>query len=119
MRPDIQYACQVDKSDVFCQTWSLYLQYEYMRQLCELNLDRSKVNIVIPYNIADKYNLLNNFIQDIIKIKVVKNTIMKQFKDDINYHNLPEIYNNINSYQYLILQKMITCVDEIKNRKRK
>ena len=30
VRPNIQYACQIDKSDVFCQTWSLYLQYEFM-----------------------------------------------------------------------------------------
>tara|TARA_Y100000389_G_C17468676_1_gene528161 strand:- start:2025 stop:3041 length:1017 start_codon:yes stop_codon:yes gene_type:complete len=101
VRPDIQYACQVDKSDVFCQTWSLYLQYEYMRQLCELNLDFTKIHIVIPYDIIDKYQLLNSFIQDIIKIKIVRDTLESQFVEDVNIHNLPSSYLNVNSYNYL------------------
>lgn len=101
VRPEIQYACQVDKSDVFCQTWSLYLQYEFMRQLCINNFDFNRINIVIPNNIIDKYRLLNLFIQDIIKIKIVRETLNSQFNFDIQSHRLPKKYSRVDSLAYV------------------
>ena len=95
IQPSIDYACQIHKSDVFCQTWSLILQYEYMRQLCANNLNFTNLVINIPSNIIDKYDYLNTFIQSIISIKSVAEKLRKQYLTDVKSHAQPEPYSKI------------------------
>ena len=105
VKPHIDFACQIHKSDVFCQTWSLILQYEYMRILCENNLIYNDILINIPENIIDKYNYLNKFVKSIIKIKKVADKLREQYKVDIKSHKQPPIYNKIDPANELSLFK--------------
>jgi hypothetical protein len=49
----VKYSKNDEDADVFCQTWSLYLQIQALLQ------NANTINI--PYNLSDKYNLLMNF----------------------------------------------------------
>ena len=56
---------QTQEGDVFCQTWSLFLQIEYiiiiLKSTVNLNIVLNKVFINIPFYYKDKYQVLNAF----------------------------------------------------------
>ena len=92
--PNINVPCQRFKSDVFCQTWSLYLQYEFMRQVSHHLLSLSslqdfeteKIKIVIPETQIEKYRLLNSFIQSVIQLPDIQTALEDQFNKDVIDH---------------------------------
>ena len=92
--PNINVPCQRFKSDVFCQTWSLYLQYEFMRQVSQHLLSlRSledfaieRIKIVIPETQIEKYRLLNSFIQSVIQLPGIQTALEDQFNKDVMDH---------------------------------
>lgn len=51
-------ACQRDDSDVFCQSWSLYLQILGMQELLSGNVN---IDFVIPEDTNEKYKILLDF----------------------------------------------------------
>jgi hypothetical protein len=69
---DTSSACQIKLHDVFCQSWSLYLQIQAI-----LN---PGLRIEIPKSQNKKYELLLSFFQKIITYPEVCNTLMTEFK---------------------------------------
>lgn len=69
-------ACQRDTSDVFCQSWSLYVQLQAILVL--LTGKTENIDIKIPKNENKKYELLLNFYKDNMK------SICKELKENFN-----------------------------------
>jgi hypothetical protein len=111
--------CQVDFStssvndDVFCQTWSLYLQKEAL--LTNKNV------IVIPYKITDKYEILLKFYKDILKnIKLFRdefiltwNKYVKTQKMDLGDINILDYIMNMKSEDFYSDTEIIRVKPEI------
>jgi len=72
---DVSSACQIQKQDVFCQTWSLYLQVQSV-----LN---PGVKINVPKTQEKKYDLLLQFYQSLLKYQGFCDDLQKEFIDSV------------------------------------
>ena len=72
---DVTTACQIKKQDVFCQTWSLYLQVQSV-----LN---PGVRINVPKTQDKKYELLLQFYQSLLKYQGFCDDLQKEFIDSV------------------------------------
>jgi hypothetical protein len=76
--------CQKTESDVFCQSWSLYLQIMAMHRLLETD-EKKITNIKIPSKQTDKYKiLLDFFVENIHYVPSVCIALKKEYKTNIS-----------------------------------
>lgn len=72
-------ACQVQEDDVFCQSWSLYLQIQAVRN--------PLIEHVIPPLQRDKYALLLSFFKTLLALDMfVCNKLREQYRENIMTH---------------------------------
>jgi hypothetical protein len=71
----VKNVCQKTDKDVFCQSWSLYLQIEAIK--------RDTAQIPIPSKQGDKYTLLLSFFKDLISIPEFCDTLNKVYTNEI------------------------------------
>ena len=105
--------------DVFCQSWSLYLQKE---AILENVIDNPSTIIDIPKKLDEKYSLLANFYRDIIKIPSVKKYAQQRWKHldsndevilEINKRSDPE--NFIYDIMDAKLENIVSLVESIES----
>ena len=77
--PNVTEACQIHENDVFCQSWSLYLQiHGVVRFLKTGNLNYAPD---IPLSQFHKYEILLNFYKSIVPIICVElNKVYKKYQ---------------------------------------
>ena len=85
--------CQTEDHDVFCQTWSLYLQINFM-----LNGE-----VVIPKNYCEKYQLLLTFIKNALSDSFFSETLHINYKEAVDYavSNIKQPCRNLVRNEYL------------------
>lgn len=90
------YVCQTNFEDVFCQTWTLYLQIQ------SIKLDANRIKI--PRSQEKRYELLLNFFK-VIAIKVPK--FCERIESIYNYEiqNNPVLVEGVPKSQHSILRK--------------
>jgi hypothetical protein len=71
----VKNVCQKTDKDVFCQSWSLYLQIETIK--------RNTGQIPIPSKQGDKYDLLLKFFKGLIPIPGFCDTLKKVYMNEI------------------------------------
>ena len=64
--PEVTQACQIHDNDVFCQSWSLFLQISGIMTL--LSTGKLDDNPIIPESQYEKYQILLNFYQQMLPI---------------------------------------------------
>lgn len=73
--------CQTTMDDIFCQTWSLYLQIQLTKQLID-NVKNVSV-IVVPKSLRSRYRNLNKFYKDTIGISGICKELKETYKETI------------------------------------
>ena len=76
-------ACQKGTRDVFCQSWSLYLQIEFMRMLLS---NGSVQTLQIPGRKEDRYQLLLAFFQKAFALQSVCDQVVVSYTHLIKTH---------------------------------
>jgi len=79
--PEVVEACQIHDNDVFCQTWSLFLQVFAIFTL--LTTGKVEENPIIPVDQFEKYQILLNFYKKTVPI------ICDELRK--NYSSLPNL----------------------------
>ncbi len=82
----VKIPCQTNYKDVFCQSWSLYLQILFVEQI--LSSDFNYISLkapVLPSKLADRYNVLLQFYKNIFsKNKLLCKYLNEAYKSDID-----------------------------------
>jgi hypothetical protein len=92
----VEFSKYENNADVFCQSWSLYLQKQALLT--------NKTVIDIPFRIDDKYNLLINFYQEIIQnVPIFRDEFMFRWKEYLKKKKLP--FANIDVLGYVLSMK--------------
>lgn len=93
--PEIEETCQIDVDDVFCQTWSLFMTAEYVCKGKESLGFRFHGND--KKTIQERYQVLHDFILQVIQIKSVQTKLDKIYKKGSrgydSIRNYPQIRN--------------------------
>ena len=76
-------ACQKGKRDVFCQSWSLYLQIEFMKRLLSTGIVEE---LSIPGRKEERYPLLLAFFKNVLSIKQVCDQVTVSYQHLIRTH---------------------------------
>jgi len=76
-------ACQKGKRDVFCQSWSLYLQIEFMKRLLSTGTVQE---LPIPGRKEERYPLLVAFFQKALSIQLVCDQVTVSYQHLIRTH---------------------------------
>jgi hypothetical protein len=76
-------ACQKGKRDVFCQSWSLYLQIEFMKMLLSTGTVQE---LSIPGRKEERFPLLLAFFQKALSIKPVCDQVTLSYQHLIRTH---------------------------------
>lgn len=95
-------ACQLDERDVFCQTWSLYLQIELLKKLKTQEIQHIE-SINIPSNKRQRYELFVEFLKKIIEIPEFCREFENQYTDVINTN--PDLVGNATAKEKLQIRK--------------
>jgi hypothetical protein len=74
----VSATCQTDENDVFCQTWSLWLQIQAVRALGE--------RVAVPSSQQERYALLLTFYQDALRLPNVCEALTHQYADELVFH---------------------------------
>ena len=82
------HPAQMYDSDVFCQTWSLYLLIQFFKHDCE-----KKTVLSVPEKMVDKYAVIIDFYHKILDtIPEVKNELVWAYQEDLkNQDHVDEI----------------------------
>jgi len=73
--------CQINYHDVFCQSWTLYLLYELIK-------DTYTEKIYIPKNQCKKYALLLEFFKDLLSYEIFQKELKISYLNNIKDHDL-------------------------------
>ena len=76
----VSYACQTCKEDVFCQSWSLFLQ---IKMFLMLESGSKLPQVCIPRGLGNRYQLLLDFFKNIVLIPEVATELKSRFKYDM------------------------------------
>lgn len=98
----VSCACQLDERDVFCQTWSLYLQIELLKKLKTQPIQQIEP-INIPRNNRQKYQLFVDFLKKIIEISEFCQEFENQYISIINEH--PDLVGDVSAKQKSKIRK--------------
>lgn len=75
----VKIPCQTNYKDVFCQSWSLYLQKIFVEQILSSDFNYTSLQAPnIPSKLSERYNVLLQFYKDIFK----KNQILCKYLKD-------------------------------------
>ena len=75
----VKIPCQTNYKDVFCQSWSLYLQILFVEQILSSDFNYTSLQAPnIPSKLSERYNVLLQFYKDIFK----KNRILCKYLED-------------------------------------
>jgi hypothetical protein len=91
---DTSSACQIKMQDVFCQSWSLYLQIQAILY--------PETRIDIPKTQAGKYGILLNFFKRVINYDTICEELQKEYIDTVK--NAPTKDLSVSEKKYLIKQ---------------
>ncbi len=92
----VYFSLDPDNDDVYCQSWSLYLQKEALL--------KNKTVIQIPYEIETKYDILINFYKEILKnVDSFAKEFNVKWEKNISDYNLD--YKNIDALDYITKMK--------------
>jgi hypothetical protein len=82
----VKTPCQTNYKDVFCQSWSLYLQIIFVEQI--LSSDFNYISLkapVLPVKLADRYDVLLQFYKNIFsKNRLLCKYLDEAYKSDID-----------------------------------
>ena len=76
----LRNACQTTMDDIFCQTWSLWLQSKFLRLLLEGN---EALVISIPKSLITRYKNLLTFYQESLQIPSVCKELKTTYQETI------------------------------------
>jgi hypothetical protein len=84
----LSHPAQMFESDVFCQTWTLYLLIQFFKHDC-----KKGVVLSIPENLVDRYAIIIEFYHKILDtIPEVKNELVWTYQEDLkNQDHVDEI----------------------------
>jgi hypothetical protein len=75
----LSHPAQLFESDVFCQTWTLYLLIQFFKQDC-----KKGAILPIPENLVDRYAILIDFYHKILEnISEVKDELIGTYQEDL------------------------------------
>lgn len=96
-------SCQLEYHDVFCQSWTLYLAYMYMKN--------QETTINIPKKQRHKYKKLLNFFKNLLNYEIFVNELDVSYKNNIKTHRDFGILKNYNPSQLLRSMKTVEMND--------
>jgi hypothetical protein len=88
--------CQINYHDVFCQSWTMYLIYKFMKN------DMIDEKIYIPKNQSKKYSKLLDFFKNLSSDENFSNELKISYLESIKNHDNKIILKNYNPYSLLL-----------------
>ena len=95
----VSQTCQIDESEVFCQSWSLYLQYQFLYNL--LSTGKPKA-VPIPKTQEQKYKLLAEFFRLIIKLEKTQKVLKEMYISAIQTQLEPKSWETVDPVSIII-----------------
>jgi hypothetical protein len=82
----VKTPCQTNNKDVFCQSWSLYLQILFVQQILSSDFNYTTLKApIIPVKLSDRYDVLLQFYKNIFsKNKLLCKYLNEAYKSDID-----------------------------------
>ncbi len=99
--------CQRDSSDVFCQSWSLYLQIQALIKL--FNHDISPIEI--PCLLENQYQVLFDFYQKIFNYPFTRTKLIEEYKH-MQYDGFIDEYRRIDINKCVMALSYTDLMDE-------
>lgn len=103
----LTYPAQDNFSDVFCQSWSLYILIIVLRKTKKMmgygnnNYNFNNITIEIPESQDERYNILLNFLKAVMTIPFVRDVFIETYQAEILRYKEDERLLTINPYNYL------------------
>ena len=95
-RNPVTETCQLVYTDVFCQSWSLYLQYMYLKDNILKNSSKSANRVKIDEDYSDKARVLLSFYKKICKeVESFGKKLEKEYKANLNHYSKEEEYEEL------------------------
>jgi hypothetical protein len=73
--------CQTNYHDVFCQSWTLFLIYKYMK-----SSSCAHKTIDIPKKQSNKYKILLKYFKNLLNFQIFRKELQIQYLENIKYH---------------------------------